>query len=89
MQTSQNSGNNNDPELDVDAIISKLLEVRDKKPGKQVNLTEQQIRDLCLKSKEIFLSQPMLLELEPPIKICGSYFLNLFSSVLSQSSILL
>jgi serine/threonine-protein phosphatase PP1 catalytic subunit len=36
-----------------------------------VNLTESEIRSLCIKSREIFLSQPMLLELEAPIKICG------------------
>lgn len=36
-----------------------------------VSLTEQEVRWLCLKSKEIFLSQPILLELEGPIKICG------------------
>jgi serine/threonine-protein phosphatase PP1 catalytic subunit len=26
---------------------------------------------LCTKSREIFISQPNLLELEAPIKICG------------------
>jgi serine/threonine-protein phosphatase PP1 catalytic subunit len=36
-----------------------------------VNLTEAEIRGLCLKSREIFISQPILLELEAPIKIVG------------------
>lgn len=36
-----------------------------------MQLTEHQIRGLCLKSREIFLSQPILLELEAPLKICG------------------
>lgn len=58
-------------EIDVDKIIEKLLEAKDKKPGKQVNLTETEIRGLCLKSREIFISQPILLELEAPLKICG------------------
>uniref|UniRef100_A0A672ITG8 Serine/threonine-protein phosphatase n=1 Tax=Salarias fasciatus TaxID=181472 RepID=A0A672ITG8_SALFA len=40
-------------------------------PGKNVQLTENEIRGLCLKSREIFLSQPILLELEAPLKICG------------------
>ena len=31
----------------------------------------QEIRQLCLTAKEIFMSQPNLLELEAPIKICG------------------
>ena len=55
----------------VDAMIVKLLEVRGKKPGKNVNLTEEEIKHLCTKSREIFISQPNLLELEAPIKICG------------------
>ncbi len=34
-------------------------------------MTENEVRALCLKSREIFLSQPILLELEAPLKICG------------------
>ncbi|KAI8046835.1 hypothetical protein M5D96_003049, partial [Drosophila gunungcola] len=52
-------------------IISRLLEVRGARPGKNVQLSEGEIRGLCLKSREIFLSQPILLELEAPLKICG------------------
>ena len=57
----------------VDAMIAKLLEVRGKKPGKNVTLNEEDIKHLCNKSREIFISQPNLLELEAPIKICGKY----------------
>ncbi|KAJ8558068.1 hypothetical protein K7X08_004834 [Anisodus acutangulus] len=56
--------------LAIDDIINRLLEVRGR-PGKQVQLSEAEIRQLCLKSKEIFLQQPNLLELDAPIKICG------------------
>ena len=42
------------------------------RPGKNVNLAETEVRALCLKAREIFLSQPMLLELEAPLKICGT-----------------
>lgn len=45
--------------------------VRGARPGKNVQLQEGEIRGLCLKSREIFLSQPILLELEAPLKICG------------------
>ena len=45
--------------------------VRGSRPGKNVQLAENEIRGLCLKSREIFLSQPILLELEAPLKICG------------------
>nr|CAD7194008.1 unnamed protein product [Timema douglasi] len=37
----------------------------------QVNLAEWQIRQLCLVTREIFLEQPMLLELEAPVNIVG------------------
>lgn len=62
---------NNSDRIDVDSIISRLLEVRSNKPGKTVHLTAQEIKHLCQKSKEIFLNQPVLLELEAPLKICG------------------
>ncbi|XP_031274360.1 serine/threonine-protein phosphatase PP1 isozyme 3-like [Pistacia vera] len=54
----------------LDSIIKRLLDVRTK-PGKQVQLSEGEIRQLCVVSKGIFLRQPNLLELEAPIKICG------------------
>jgi serine/threonine-protein phosphatase PP1 catalytic subunit len=58
-------------DVDIDRIIEKLLEVRGCKNGKQVNLTENEIKGLCTKAREIFISQPILLELEAPIKVCG------------------
>jgi serine/threonine-protein phosphatase PP1 catalytic subunit len=58
----------------LDRIITRLLEVRGK-PGKQVQLSEAEIRQLCITSREIFLKQPNLLELEAPIKICGNILL--------------
>ncbi|KAL6035191.1 hypothetical protein STEG23_031165 [Scotinomys teguina] len=57
--------------LNIDSIIQWLLEVRGSKPGKNAQLQENEIRGLCLKSREIFFSQPILLELEAPLKICG------------------
>ncbi|CAF0956716.1 unnamed protein product [Didymodactylos carnosus] len=60
-----------DPDLNVESLISRLLEVRGCRPGKIVQMTEAEVRGLCLKSREIFLSQPILLELEAPLKICG------------------
>ncbi|KAF4011740.1 hypothetical protein G4228_004217 [Cervus hanglu yarkandensis] len=63
--------------LNIDSIIQRLLEVRGSKPGKNVQLQENEIRGLCLKSREIFLSQPILLELEAPLKICGKRRYNI------------
>ena len=66
-------------DVDVDSIIDRLLEVRGSRPGKQVALAEHEIRGLCMKAREIFISQPILLELEAPIKICGTAALVLYS----------
>ena len=50
-----------------------FVSVRGARPGKNVQLTETEIRGLCLKSRELFLLQPVLLELEAPLKICGEW----------------
>ena len=59
-------------DVDLDSIIDRLLEVRGSRPGKQVQLLETEIRYLCTKAREIFISQPILLELEAPIKVLWS-----------------
>ncbi|EDO40085.1 predicted protein, partial [Nematostella vectensis] len=56
--------------LDVDNVIEQLLSYK-KNPGKQVQLPEAQIRQICQVSREIFLQQPMLLEIGAPINIFG------------------
>lgn len=39
-----------------------------------MQLQEYEIKFLCTKAREIFINQPILLELEAPIKICGPSF---------------
>lgn len=56
-----------------------LSTVRGSRPGKQVQLAENEIRFLCLKAREIFISQPILLDLEAPLKICGKYSLRMWN----------
>ncbi|KAJ7339909.1 serine/threonine-protein phosphatase PP1 [Mycena albidolilacea] len=58
-------------EIDLDSVIDRLLEVRGNRPGKSVKLQEYEIQYLCTKAREIMITQPILLELEPPIKVCG------------------
>jgi len=57
--------------VNVDSIIQRLLEVRGSRVPRIVNITENEVRYLCMKSREIFMSQPVLLELEAPLKVCG------------------
>ena len=57
--------------MNVDAIIEKLLSVRGNKPGKQVDLKEDEIKFLIEKSLPIIKEQKMLVELEAPLHVCG------------------
>eukprot|EP00913_Durusdinium_trenchii_P004793 g4453.t1 len=57
--------------LDVDHLLEQLLEVRHTRPPKLVQLTEAEISTLCFLSREVFMEQPILLELGVPLKICG------------------
>eukprot|EP01121_Diplochlamys_sp_Union-15-3_P013358 TRINITY_DN4138_c0_g1_i1.p1 TRINITY_DN4138_c0_g1~~TRINITY_DN4138_c0_g1_i1.p1 ORF type:complete len:305 (-),score=40.24 TRINITY_DN4138_c0_g1_i1:62-976(-) len=62
-------------DLDVDSFIARLLAVKNvpnnRKKNAVVNLDEKEIHVLCAKARQIFISQPVLLELEAPIKIVG------------------
>ena len=55
----------------VDGMIDQLLSARNRKPGTPVDISVQDATSLCNHAREIFMSQPMLLELGAPIKICG------------------
>ena len=57
--------------MNVDNIIEKLLSVRGNKPGKQVDLKEDEIKFLIDKSLPIIKEQKMLVELEAPLHVCG------------------
>ena len=57
--------------MDVDKIIETLLSVRGNKPGKQVDLKDEEIRFLIDKSQSITRAQKMLVELEAPLHVCG------------------
>lgn len=68
----------------LDGLIKRLLEVRGR-PGKQVQLSESEISQLCVISKNIFLRQPNLLELEAPIKICGIILVLILILILNRA----
>lgn len=62
---------NQEIEVNVDEIIKTLLDVRTAKPGKLVKIPEQEVLGLIRTAKNIFLQQPMLVEVAAPIKVCG------------------
>uniref|UniRef100_A0A7S0ZY07 Serine/threonine-protein phosphatase n=1 Tax=Noctiluca scintillans TaxID=2966 RepID=A0A7S0ZY07_NOCSC len=59
--------------LDVDSIIDALLALRDVKPveGRPVLIQERMVEMLCHRVRGIFAEQPMLLELDAPMRIAG------------------
>jgi serine/threonine-protein phosphatase PP1 catalytic subunit len=60
------------PDLEpIQTIAQRLLSLRGSPPGTLANLAENEIKLLCQRVRPILLSQPMLLELEAPLKICG------------------
>eukprot|EP00598_Pedospumella_elongata_P006227 CAMPEP_0184983522 /NCGR_PEP_ID=MMETSP1098-20130426/12696_1 /TAXON_ID=89044 /ORGANISM="Spumella elongata, Strain CCAP 955/1" /LENGTH=305 /DNA_ID=CAMNT_0027507349 /DNA_START=169 /DNA_END=1086 /DNA_ORIENTATION=- len=58
-------------DTEVDQAIRSLLSVKNSPPGTEVNLSEDLIVKLVRAAREIFLQQPMLLEVRAPINICG------------------
>jgi serine/threonine-protein phosphatase PP1 catalytic subunit len=58
----------------MSGIICVRIAARAKKAGTEVKLKEKEILGLCHASREILLSQPMLLELEAPVRICGKSY---------------
>jgi serine/threonine-protein phosphatase PP1 catalytic subunit len=57
--------------MDVYSIMNQLLSVKGNKPGKQVDLKEEEIKFLIDKSLQILKEQKMLVDLEAPIHVCG------------------
>ena len=62
---------NSKTEPNIEIIIEKLLSVRGEKPGKQVDIREEEIKFIIDKSLPIIKNQKVLVELDAPLKICG------------------
>jgi serine/threonine-protein phosphatase PP1 catalytic subunit len=56
---------------ELDNAIAALLAVQDLPPGTEVNLSEDVLTKLVRVARDIFLQQPMLLEVSAPVNICG------------------
>ncbi|XP_067123137.1 serine/threonine-protein phosphatase PP1-gamma catalytic subunit B-like isoform X1 [Centruroides vittatus] len=61
----------NEYAYNVDSMISRLLKFRNVSQGSEVSFEGNEIFGLCYDVRKILLKQPMLLELEPPLVICG------------------
>ncbi|KAG1833767.1 Metallo-dependent phosphatase-like protein [Suillus variegatus] len=59
-------------QLDIDGMIQRLLDVGyTGKVSKSLCLKNTEIAAICQAAREVFLSQPTLIELSPPVKIVG------------------
>ena len=56
---------------DVENILDRLLAVKGNKPGKTVDLKEEEIKFLIDKSLSLIKEEKMLIELEAPLRVCG------------------
>lgn len=54
---------------DINRIIRDIVNCEN--PAQGANLTENQIRFVCMEARPIFLRERSLLEIRPPVKICG------------------
>ncbi|KAH9944349.1 phosphoprotein phosphatase PPZ [Epithele typhae] len=70
--TNKANGKDAVKQLDIDDMIQRLLDVGyTGKVSKSLCLKNAEIVAICQAAREVFLSQPTLIELSPPVKIVG------------------
>ena len=57
--------------MDVDNLMSRLLNVGMSGGRLTTSVNEQELQTCCAIAKSVFASQASLLEVEPPIIVCG------------------
>ncbi|KAJ3284347.1 Serine/threonine-protein phosphatase [Rhizoclosmatium sp. JEL0117] len=57
--------------LDVDSCIAKLLDARTRKPSKSFCLKNSTVISICQRVREVFMDQPILLEIDAPVNLVG------------------
>jgi serine/threonine-protein phosphatase PP1 catalytic subunit len=58
-------------DLDIDGAIAAFLSASKQPPGTEVNLPEDQIFRIARACRQVFMAQPMLIEIDAPVNICG------------------
>ncbi|KAK4049588.1 serine/threonine protein phosphatase Pzh1 [Microbotryomycetes sp. JL201] len=72
LSTSPTSASKPSQMFDIDDMIARLLDTGySGKVSKSVCLKNAEITAICQTAREVFLSQPTLIELSPPVKIVG------------------
>ncbi|EJW73460.1 serine/threonine protein phosphatase [Wuchereria bancrofti] len=57
--------------FDVDNMISRLLNVGMAGGRLTTQVAEEELHRVCQKAKEVFISQSSLIEVDPPLVVCG------------------
>jgi len=58
-------------DLDIDSLIHRLTEMKDKKKANKIKISKQELKELCRRARTILLKETLLLELAAPINIVG------------------
>ncbi|KAM3717146.1 Serine/threonine-protein phosphatase PP1-delta [Dirofilaria immitis] len=58
-------------EININDLLLRLLSVGQPNKGLTKTVREPEITLLCHKVREIFMAQPSLIEIDPPVRICG------------------
>lgn len=72
LHSSTVDSNDSNETIDIESLIQRLLDAGySGKKTKNLCLKNQEIQLVCAKARNIFLLQPSLLELSPPVKVVG------------------
>ncbi|RNC59149.1 serine/threonine-protein phosphatase PP1, partial [Trypanosoma cruzi] len=55
----------------VHNLLEKMLTLTKSATQRQILIREEDIRSVLDSVRDVFMSQPMLLEIRPPVRICG------------------
>ncbi|KJH41813.1 phosphoprotein phosphatase 1 [Dictyocaulus viviparus] len=58
-------------QLDVDSLMSRLLNVGMAGGRLTTSVSEQELQQCCFTARQVFINQPSLIECEPPLVVCG------------------
>uniref|UniRef100_A0A7E4UR68 Serine/threonine-protein phosphatase n=1 Tax=Panagrellus redivivus TaxID=6233 RepID=A0A7E4UR68_PANRE len=56
---------------DIDDLLCRLLCVGAKNKGLTKDVKESELLTLCIRARDVFMSQPMLIEIDGPVRVCG------------------